>query len=65
MAREWNTPFREDWNASIHYILKSIDNHNQEYFKDKNSWHLEKAKILREYVSDLKTWIHERESNGN
>lgn len=62
MSRTFNTPHREHWNAPIHNILKAIDNHNQEYFKSGNTWHLKKAEILREYVSELKTWIHQQES---
>lgn len=62
MSRTFNTPHREHWNAPIHNILKAIDNHNQEYFKGGNIWHLKKAEILREYVSELKTWIHQQES---
>jgi len=61
MAREWNTPIRELWNAPIHQILKAIDNHTQEYFKSGDTWHLKKAQILREYVAELKTWIHKCE----
>jgi hypothetical protein len=62
MSRTFNTPHREHWNAPIHNILKAIDNHNQEYFNSGNTWHLKKAEILREYVSELKTWIHQQES---
>jgi hypothetical protein len=62
MSRTYNTPHREHWNAPIHNILKAIDNHNQEYFKSGDIWHLKKAEILREYVSELKTWIHQQES---
>jgi hypothetical protein len=62
MSRTFNTPHREHWNAPIHNILKAIDNHNQEYFKGGNTWHLKKAEMLREYVSELKTWIHQQES---
>lgn len=65
MPREFNTPAREAWNAPIHNILKAIDNHNKEYFKTQDSWHLEKAKILRDYVSELKTWIHKNENEQN
>ena len=61
MPREFNTPHRKDWNAPIHNILKAIDNHTQEYFKDNDDWHLQKAQILREYVAELKTWIHFQE----
>lgn len=62
MPREFNTSTRSPWNAPIHQILKAIDNHNQEYFKTKNIWHLQKAQILREYVDELKTWIFIKES---
>ena len=54
MAREWNTPNREPWNAPIHNILKAIDNHTHEYFKSGDEWHLNKAQELRQYVSELK-----------
>lgn len=62
MPREWNTPHREEWNVPIHQILKAIDNHNYEYFKSGNSWHLEKADMLRNYLRELKTWIHKKEN---
>jgi predicted NAD/FAD-binding protein len=65
MPREWNTPHREKWNAPIHHILKAIDNHTQEYLKSGDTWHLQKAQELREYVSELKTWIHLKEENIN
>jgi predicted NAD/FAD-binding protein len=61
MPREWNTPIRDPWNAPIHQILKAIDNHTREYLKTKDSWHLEKAENLREYLNELKTWIHKNE----
>ena len=61
MPREWNTPKREPWNAPIHNILKAIDNHTHEYFKSGDLWHLEKANILRQYLHELKTWIHKEE----
>tara|TARA_R110000868_G_C10463431_1_gene727600 strand:+ start:360 stop:551 length:192 start_codon:yes stop_codon:yes gene_type:complete len=57
MPREFDTNSRKDWNAPIHQILKAIDNHNMEYFRTSNSWHLEKANILRTYLNELKTWI--------
>ena len=63
MPREFDTPQRENWNSIMHRILKAIDNHNQEYFKTKNSWHLEKAQYLRNYVKELKEWIHRKENN--
>ena len=61
MPREWNTPHREPWNTPIHNILKAIDNHNQEYFETGNSWHLEKADMLRNYLKELKFYIHKKE----
>jgi hypothetical protein len=61
MPREFNTPHREKWNAPIHQILKAIDNHTHEYFKTQDPWHLQKAQELREYVSELKTWIQKEE----
>jgi hypothetical protein len=64
MPREWNTNQRKDWNAPIHNILKAIDNHTQEYFKSGNVWHLQKAQELREYISELKTWIHKAEKEN-
>jgi hypothetical protein len=63
MPREWNTPKREPWNTPIHNILKAIDNHTQEYFKSGDIWHEEQAQILRKYVGDLKTWIHNQEKS--
>lgn len=64
MSRTYNTKVREPWNKPIHQILKAIDNHNQEYFKTNNIWHLEKADMLRKYINELKTWIA-TEENGN
>lgn len=55
MSRTYNTKVREPWNKPIHQILKAIDNHNQEYFKTNNIWHLEKADMLRKYINELKT----------
>jgi hypothetical protein len=60
-SRTFNTPHRENWNSPIHNILKAIDNHTQEYLKSGDIWHLQKAQLLREYVSELKTWIHREE----
>lgn len=62
MPREYDTDIRSPWNAPIHNILKAIDNHNIEYFKTKNPWHLEKAQMLRDYVIELKSWIKRNET---
>jgi predicted NAD/FAD-binding protein len=61
MPREWSTSSRDPWNKPIHQILKAIDNHTCEYLKTRDPWHLKKAQELREYVSELKTWIHKNE----
>lgn len=61
MSREWNTPTREPWNPPIQQILKAIDNHTKEYFKSGDKWHLEKADILRQYLRELKDFIHKKE----
>jgi hypothetical protein len=61
MPREFNTPHREKWNAPIHQILKAIDNHTHEHFKSGDIWHLHKAQELREYIKQLKDYIHKNE----
>jgi len=61
MPREWSNSTRDPWNKPIHQILKAIDNHTQEYLKSGDTWHLEKAEILRQYVRELKDFIHKEE----
>jgi hypothetical protein len=61
MAREWNTPKREPWNAPIHQILKAIDNHTRLWMETGDLWHRDQAEYLRSYVNELKTWIHKEE----
>jgi len=62
--RTFNTPLREPLNPIIHRLLQAVDWHNCQYFKDGNLWHLEKATIIRQYVAELKDWVHEQEKNG-
>ena len=62
MPREWNTPHREAWNAPIHQILRAIDEHNRQYFRTGDAWHLEKAAWLRGYLGELKSRIHAAEA---
>ena len=64
MSREWNTPIREPWNASIHQILKAIDNHRREWLATGDPWHDKKAIQLAEYLHELKTWIHKEEKEN-
>jgi hypothetical protein len=61
MPREWNTPKRECWNAPIHQILKAIDNHTRLWMETGDFWHEDQANILRQYLHNLKTWIHQQE----
>ena len=61
MAREWDTPVREPWNALIKQALDAIDRHEHLYRKTGNGWHAAKAHELRRYVCELKTWIHQQE----
>jgi hypothetical protein len=51
--RTWSNPHRDPWNGPIANILKAIDEHNREYFRTGNPWHLAKATMLREYLVDL------------
>ena len=55
--RTFNTPIREPWNPIIYSLLKAIDNHMAIYFRHRDSWHLKKAAMLREYVHELKAYI--------
>lgn len=61
MSRTFNTPHREKWNAKIHNILQTIDLHTQLHLKTGDEFHYLQARILRQYVKDLKTWIHSQE----
>jgi hypothetical protein len=61
--RTWNTSVRSPWNARIFHILKSIDAHNELYFRTLDDWHLEQASYLRHYLNSLKTWIKDQESD--
>jgi len=65
MPREWNTPKRECWNAPIHQILKAVDNHTRIHLETGNIWHQQQANILRQYLIELKIWIHNEEGRGD
>ena len=64
MPRAWNTSFREPWNPIIKKCLDGVDLHNELYCATKDTFHLNQANLLREYVSRLKTWIHDTEPEG-
>jgi hypothetical protein len=59
--RTFNTPIRAEWNAPIHHCLKAIDSHIALYLATGNPWHEEKAATLRQYLHELKTYIHQQE----
>jgi hypothetical protein len=60
--REWSNPIRDPWNSKIHNILQTIDLHNDFYLKSGDSFHHYQAECLREYVKNLKKWIHNQEN---
>jgi hypothetical protein len=41
--------------------LRAIDNHMGLYLQHRDPWHLEKAAILRNYIRELKAYIHKKE----
>ena len=59
--RTFDTPIRAPWNPVIHHCLKAIDEHNRLYLRHRDPWHLQKAAFLRDYVEELKTYIHHKE----
>lgn len=63
MPREWSTETRDPWNAKIHSILKTIDLHTDLFLQTGDKFHNEQAEILRNYVFELKTWIHQQENS--
>lgn len=62
--RTFNTPLRAPLNPIIYRILQAIDWHNSQFFKDGNLWHVEQTAILRQYVKELKTWVHAQEAKA-
>jgi len=64
MAREWNTPFREPWNPVIKKCLDAIDLHTTLHLETQDQFHVEQSRLLRQYVRNLKDWIHETEPEG-
>ncbi len=61
VKRSWNNPTREPWNPVIKACVNAIDHHTRMYLETKDRWHLDRAQTLREYVSELKDWIHDCE----
>lgn len=61
MPREWSTDIRDPWNAKIHSILKTIDLHTELHLETGEEFHINQSNILRNYLRELKTWIHNQE----
>ena len=59
--RTWSNPHRDPWNGPIAQMLTAIDEHNREYFRTENPWHLQKAAMLRGYLVELKEWLSRKE----
>ena len=62
--RSYNTEIREPWNPVIKTCLDAIDRHVSLHLRTGDARHLIQAQMLREYVSGLKEWILEEESEG-
>ena len=62
--RTWNTPLREPWNPVIKSCLNAIDQHIALYIETGDPWHFCQAEKLRQYLSELKTWIHTQEGKS-
>lgn len=59
--REWNTVVREPWNPKIHNILQTIDLHSKMLLDTQDTFHQKQSDLLRQYVYNLKEWIHQNE----
>jgi hypothetical protein len=59
--RTWNNPTREPWNPIIKACLTGVDQHTSLLLETGQQYHAEQAALLRQYVHNLKTWIHETE----
>lgn len=59
--RTWNTPLREPWNPVIKHCLNAVDEHVRLYLSTQDLWHLQQSEALRNYVMELKKWIHKQE----
>lgn len=65
MPREWMTATREPWCVLIKQCLDAIDRHNSLWFATGDTWHLQRAEHLRQYVAELKGWIQRHERAGS
>ncbi len=61
MSREFNTITRQPWNPVIKKCLDAIDTHTLLHLQTGDAWHLSQAEVFRQYVRNLKDWIHQQE----
>lgn len=59
--RTWDSEIRSPWNQKIYTMLKAVDLHVELYISTGDIVHAEMAELLREYVLQLKKWIHKQE----
>lgn len=64
-SRTYNNPIREPWNPVIKKCLDAIDTHIRLHLKTGDDWHLSQAEVLRQYVRNLKDWIHLQEKEND
>ena len=64
MPREWNTDYRQPWNPIIKKCLDAIDIHTRLHLETGDVWHHQQSEKLRDYLRELKDWIHETEPEG-
>ena len=57
--RTFTTEVRKDWQDMIAQTLKAIDRHAK--YKDTDEFHARSYYILKQYLVDLKSWIHAEE----
>lgn len=61
--RTWDSDVRSPWNPKIHTMLKAVDLHTELYISTGDAAHAGMAELLREYVLQLKRWIHQQEGH--
>jgi hypothetical protein len=64
MPREFNTQFREPWNPIIKKCVDAIDLHTKLYLETGDPFHSFQCNLLRQYLYNLKDWIHQTEPEG-
>jgi hypothetical protein len=67
--RTYTTDVRKDWQDMVAETLRAIDRHSKIYLQeDKDDFHMQSYYILKQYLVNLKSWIHlheEKLENNN